>query len=386
MDKLKAPFPWFGGKSTVAKEVWKRLGDVPNFIEPFFGSGAVLLARPGGAGHTETVNDLDGFVANFWRAVKHNPEAVAAWIDYPVIERDLEARHHWLLTEGRARVEALRGEAEGYDAQVAGWWCWGLCCWIGSGWCSGEGPWVWDGAAWVNRRESDGTAGMGVNRKLPHLGGGHGGGAKGVLSDGVAGIERKRPHIATYGKGINRQRPHLGDAGMGINRQRPHLGSAGPGVGVFSPGCSNGGAADLIRALSARLARVRVCSGDWSRVCGPSVTSNHGVTGVFLDPPYSDEAGRTADLYATDSGEVAKVCAAWAREAGANRLMRIAFCGYKGEHEFPGWTAWSWKAQGGYGSQGVERGRENAKRETIWFSPHCEREAATLFDMTRPAS
>ena len=42
---LKAPFPWFGGKSRVADIVWDRFGKVDNYVEPFFGSGAVLLAR-----------------------------------------------------------------------------------------------------------------------------------------------------------------------------------------------------------------------------------------------------------------------------------------------------------------------------------------------------
>lgn len=32
---LKAPFPWFGGKSKVAQEVWRRLGNVPNYRELF---------------------------------------------------------------------------------------------------------------------------------------------------------------------------------------------------------------------------------------------------------------------------------------------------------------------------------------------------------------
>lgn len=41
--------------------VWDRLGNVPNFVEPFFGSGAVLLGRPH-APTTETINDKDGFV------------------------------------------------------------------------------------------------------------------------------------------------------------------------------------------------------------------------------------------------------------------------------------------------------------------------------------
>ena len=80
----RAPFPWFGGKSRVADVVWERFGDVRNYVEPFFGSGAVLLGRPGGARGMETVNDLDGFVANFWRAVALDPSAVWQWADSPV--------------------------------------------------------------------------------------------------------------------------------------------------------------------------------------------------------------------------------------------------------------------------------------------------------------
>jgi hypothetical protein len=52
--------------------------------------------------------------------------------------------------------------------------------------------------------------------------------------------------------------------------------------------------------------------------------------------------------------------------------MRIAFAGYAGEHEFPtDWTEFRWKAKGGYGSQGNSDGRENCRRETLWFSPSC---------------
>ena len=48
---LRSPFPWFGGKSRVAGLVWDRFGDVPNYVEPFFGSGAVLFGRPHRAAH-----------------------------------------------------------------------------------------------------------------------------------------------------------------------------------------------------------------------------------------------------------------------------------------------------------------------------------------------
>jgi site-specific DNA-adenine methylase len=40
---LRAPFPWFGGKSRIAHLVWERFGDVAHYIEPFAGSLAVLL-------------------------------------------------------------------------------------------------------------------------------------------------------------------------------------------------------------------------------------------------------------------------------------------------------------------------------------------------------
>jgi len=35
------------------------------------------------------------------------------------------------------------------------------------------------------------------------------------------------------------------------------------------------------------------------------------------------------------------------------------------------WECVAWKARGGYGLQGNNRGRVNAGRERIWFSPHC---------------
>jgi site-specific DNA-adenine methylase len=305
---LEAPFPWFGGKRRVAAEVWARFGDVPNYVEPFFGSGAVLLGRPGAPG-TETVNDLDGYVANFWRSIKLAPDATAEWADNPVNENDLHARHVWLLKQRETLRARLEGDTEYHDAKIAGWWAWGISCWIGAGWCSGNGPW------WTDD-------------------------------------ENKLVHLGNAGQGVNRQLVHLG-TGKGVNRKLVHLG-------------------DWFHALAARLRNVRVCSGDWARVTGPSVTHGHGLTGVFLDPPYADTAGRDANIYAEDSLSVAHDVRAWAIEEGKNPLMRIALCGYDGEHEMPAsWSVYEWKAQGGYANLGDGAGRENANRERIWFSPAC---------------
>ena len=304
---MKAPFPWMGGKSRVAGMVWQRFGDVPNYVEPFAGSLAVLLDRPHQP-KTETVNDLDGLICNFWRAVKSSPDAVAHWADNPVSECDLHARHLWLLGVLPTLAHRLCADPDWHDPKIAGWWVWGLCCWIGTGWCSGDGPWRNVG---------------------------------GLLSKGDAG------------RGINRQLPHLGSAGQGINRQLPI-----------------DGIRDLMAELSARLRSVRVAQGDWLRVCGESVTWKHGLTAVFLDPPYLSHDGAGA-TYRTDCADVANDVREWAIVNGNNKLLRIALCGYEGEHAMPAdWQCVEWKARGGYAAQG-DGSNVNATRERIWFSPHC---------------
>ena len=107
--------------------VWERLGDVKNYVEPFAGSLAVLLERPGGAGHTETVNDRDGLLCNFWRAMRYAPAEVARHADWPVMECDLHARHIWLVNHREDITTRLMGDPDWYDAKAAGWWVWGAC-------------------------------------------------------------------------------------------------------------------------------------------------------------------------------------------------------------------------------------------------------------------
>jgi hypothetical protein len=146
-------------------------------------------------------------------------------------------------------------------------------------------------------------------------------------------------------------------------RQLPDVGNGGRGVHRKN---GTGG----LHALSARLRRTRVACGDWSRVTGDSVTWRHGLTGVFLDPPYSEGAD---NLYGAghDKSLSAEV-RAWAIEAGKHPKMRVALAGYEGEHELPkGWRVASWKAKGGYGSQRQDGSNDNARRERIWFSPAC---------------
>lgn len=326
---LAAPFPYFGGKALAAETVWRVFGDVDNYVEPFCGSAAMLLSAPEGK-RVETINDADGFVANFWRAVAYDPEGVAHWADWPVIEADLEARHAWLVN----RSERLRWHLEDpdfYDVKIAGWWCWGACNWIGSGWCAGEGPHMTNGANLYDARQ------------LPHLG--------------------------NAGQGINRKLPHLGDAGRGINRQLPHLGDAGQG----HPRSQY--IHEWMQALSDRLRDVRVTCGDWGRVVKDSVTTRHGLTGLFLDPPYTNGAMN----YAAGGvgGGLASDVRSWCAENGGNPKLRIVLCGHAGEHDDllqAGWHTETWRARKGYAV--TDEAIENSASETLWCSPHCVRLSA----------
>lgn len=332
---LKPPFPWFGGKSKVAEILWTRFGNVPNYIEPFFGSGATFLKRPSLNQNFsgEIVNDFDWYVANFWRSLIKAPEEVATWASWPINEADLHARHDWLHAQAEFRTN-MRADLDYYNPKVAGWWVWGLCQWIGSGWCA-------------------------LDRSYP---------TKISIP----------PHGGESGT-INRlrqQRPHLG-SGMGLNRlsqQRPHL--SDHGNGILRPALRNQNPVALenyLKTLSKRLQNTKVYCGDWKEVLPPLGTLT-GPVGIMLDPPYSKEANRDNDLYSCENMTVAHEVRKWCLENGTNLDYRIALCGYEGEHEELeqlGWDVLAWKTGGGYAINANCPGKNNIDRERIWFSPGC---------------
>ena len=344
MINMKLPYPWFGGKSKVAPLVWERMGHVDNCVEPFFGGGAWTITCPLDPLPTRTVNDIDGMVSNFWRAVQSEPDEVARWCDWPVDEARMHAVHLWLISRAEFR-ERIKTDMEFYDVKIAGLWVWGLCAWIGSGWCD----------------------------SVYHV-------TEDVYSQQLS-------HLGNPGKGVNRpsqKRSHLGNPGTGVNRPSQKLSDDDATLPECAP--QFGSKPDLYPYFQeiARIMRgVRVCCGDWQRVCGPTPTVKNGITAVFLDPPYSAEADRDDTLYSYEDLSVARDVREWALQWGGDERMRIALCGYTGEHDDPmleaGWTPYFWKAAGGYGSQADGgRGRDNASREVIWFSPHCQPESQLL--------
>jgi site-specific DNA-adenine methylase len=316
----KAPFPYFGGKSLATSVVWAEFGIVKNYVEPFVGSAAMLLGSPN-ENRIETINDFDGMISNFWRSIKHDPGTVAYHADWPINEADLFARHSWLTRQNKNVLDQLHADPEWYDAKIAGWWVWGMCSWIGDGWCSGKGPWIFNEGHIVD------------SRKLP----------KNEIS---------------Y-QGVTRGIPHLGDSGQGINRK---LKSNQKSRYEFIY--------EWFDALHHRLRDVRVTCGDWSRVLTDSVTTRHGLTAVFLDPPYTKG---NMDYGAGGMGlGIADDVQKWCILNGNNPNLRIVLCGHAGEHDIllkHGWYIKKWKARKGYAL--TDKAVNNSASETLWCSPYC---------------
>jgi hypothetical protein len=193
----------------------------------------------------------------------------------------------------------------------------------------------------------------------------------------------KRSRLGAGGRGVTRQIPDLsGDAGAagrgvhasGVQNKMPRIGGRDWGMNSEVGLENKGGLYEWFYALADRLRRVRVCCGDWQRILGSAPTTCIGTTGVFLDPPYAVK--ERSDVYNEESRELSQKVREWAITNGENPELRIALCGYEGEHDMPGtWEVVRWKANGGFANQKREgtRGKQNAHRERIWFSPHCIR-------------
>lgn len=80
---INAVVKYPGAKWAVADWIIGHFPAHHSYLEPFFGSGAVLFRKP--RSHIETVNDLDGEVVNLFRWIRDEPERLARevyWMPY----------------------------------------------------------------------------------------------------------------------------------------------------------------------------------------------------------------------------------------------------------------------------------------------------------------
>jgi site-specific DNA-adenine methylase len=125
-EGLAPLFQYAGGKRRVAPYVWRALGNVRTYIEPFAGSAAVLLGRPsahlGRDRRVEILNDASGRIVNMYRALAADPDALWRAADGLRSSIDGDARMRALDDQDWPSIEdRLRADPCWFDLQIAGW-------------------------------------------------------------------------------------------------------------------------------------------------------------------------------------------------------------------------------------------------------------------------
>ena len=80
---MKAVFKYPGSKWSIADWIIQHFPEHHSYLEPFFGSGAVLFNKM--RSPIETVNDLDGYVTNLFSWIRNDPVRLCRmvyWIPY----------------------------------------------------------------------------------------------------------------------------------------------------------------------------------------------------------------------------------------------------------------------------------------------------------------
>jgi hypothetical protein len=201
----------------------------------------------------------------------------------------------------------LRDDPLWFDAKIAGWWVWGISCWIGGGWCTGS----------QKQKVKPRADPAGVNRQKPrvnHPQGIHAGCRP--MAEGVGGIHRSQ------------------DWG------------------------------DYFKTLQRLLREVIVCCGSWRLVTTNAVlAADRGPVGVLLDPPYKRFGTGCYDRYHSEL--VSTQVREWAIKKGNDDRLRIVLCGYEEEHQLPDtWSVYRWDHD-----KGMNKGHKNKGKERVWCSP-----------------
>lgn len=295
---MKPAWPYFGAKTCAAETIWRLLGNPPLYVEPFCGTCAALLGRPGwrpGLRRCEIINDADGLLVNTLRAIRYRPSIVLRYAGTQNSEIDMHARQVKLAQVDTGGLRAwLEASPTVCDPVLAGWWLACACDAIGEPIPSG--PWTVQ------------------DNHLVNTGGG-------------GGIARSIPSVARR-SGIR----------AGDGRQRVYaIAERLSAVAIL--------AGDWRRAVAPSVTSYRTTG-----------FSDGGSPGILLDPPYTVSANLYAHGDDTISAQVERWCLTEAPDD-----WRIIVCGYAGDHpalEQAGWAVHQGAAAGAGYSHTSSRSRE----------------------------
>jgi DNA adenine methylase len=116
---LTPPLKWHGGKHYLATRIMALMPRHLHYVEPYFGGGAVLLARDPDdqslwlaphKGVSEVANDLNGRLVNFWRVLQDEENFrrfVRMAQAIPLSRTEWEAAHSHVATRDDQVLDAL---------------------------------------------------------------------------------------------------------------------------------------------------------------------------------------------------------------------------------------------------------------------------------------
>ena len=117
---MQLPLKWHGGKYYLASKIVSLMPRHLHYVEPFFGGGAVLLARDPDEpdlwlsskspsnGVSEVANDINGRLINFWRVLR-DPRNFAAF--HRKVEAIPLARQEWEAAHNHSYGESSVADA-----------------------------------------------------------------------------------------------------------------------------------------------------------------------------------------------------------------------------------------------------------------------------------
>ena len=315
------PITYFGNKRKIAPLIWKHIGDVDKFIDCFGGSMSVLLARPHRLTlqHHEVVNDLDGRLVNFYRAMKYDPIGLAKGARN-VMRASVEAwaRAAELKQASDDLVSKLSGSSQYYDLELAI-------------------SYVFVNSVQIGKSYVMGAYGIDSEKKFTKL------------------------YVGNDSRGVSRSRINVRHSVYMNMTEESHI--------------------KYYQWLSDRLKRVVILCGEWdsplssfTAIAGKGKRDGDWSTGIILDPPYAGD-NHDIKLYESHNLSVSPAVREKAIELGEDKRLKIALCGYIEEHDkgIPAnWHRVSWSADVGYASQKKDKSNNNRQKEMIWFSPGCD--------------
>ena len=391
---LKLPYVWFGGKSNIANVIWYFLaadGDKlafnrgpARYIEPFVGGNGFLLSVPPSKQRVEVINDLDGLVANFWRAVRDDPVTVAYHAEWPPTHHDFLARriyvHNWIKNSETS--ERLQGDPFYYDPVIAGYWAWSIAYGIGSPFAN-DGMWTA-----INGRLAVDPERKSLHATRPSVKP-SGIGKPALRTTGTNKLHDPKltedtfrhptelVRLYTYNNTavITTHHDYIDDLWQRISDYYEHRfgyhGELNPYILAW------------LYAIQARMKYVTVLANDWKSVIRPAMLNiekcgKTEYTAVFLDPPYR-KSMRDATIYRTDfiQDDLTEDIVAWCKQYSDHPKIRIVLTGFTGEGYEElceiGWKEYHWPKKLRYtrGGWSLLNNDHQMDKDRIWVSPQC---------------